>query len=486
MWLAVGLLAGCGLLDDDLVVFLMAALIAGIAIAGPRRTFRSPWLWLGGIIAAGMWAPYLVWQARHGWPELTVSRGIANGASGSSTSRPLFVLEQLVIVSVFLVPVWLAGLVRLFRAPEVRFARSIGWAYLLLLAVFLIAGGKVYYPAGLYPVLLAAGAQPTLIWLRRGRERLRRVALALALLLSALVSAAIALPVTPIHDLHTRGLAYDVGDTVAWPTYVREIATAWKRLPASCRDPDQQLRRGWRHRPLWPGARTTYRLQRPHGLLVLGTAATERDLGARRRLRSRVPRALPLTRATAQAARQPPPGQQRRAARAPVVCHGTTRKLEARVAAVQEPRLKRTAAGSSNQTSNAAAPRRSASRHAHMAAGAISRHGAIAVCVSFAPISRGERLAALVRIVTCVGALDLRGRRVGADHHRGLGAEAHAVHAPRPADRSRACRHPHQAQGELPPMHSFLVRSPVELCSPANASTRSRFSRRCATLYTDG
>jgi hypothetical protein len=105
-----------------------------------------------------MWAPYLVWQARHGWPELTVSRGIANGASGSSTPRWLFLPEQLAIVS--LAPVWIAGLVRLFRAPELRFARPIGWAYVLLAVVFVIAGGKVYYLAGIYPVLLAAGRSP--------------------------------------------------------------------------------------------------------------------------------------------------------------------------------------------------------------------------------------------------------------------------------------------------------------------------------------
>jgi len=182
-----------------------------------------------------MWAPYLVWQARHGWPELTVSRGIANGASGSSTPRWLFLPEQFVIVSLFLAPVWIAGLARLFRAPELRFARAIGWAYALLAVVFLIAGGKVYYLAGIYPVLLAAGAEPTLRWLRSGRPRLRRIALALALVLSALSSVAIALPVTRLHDLHKTSFEYDIGETVAWPTYVREIATAWNRLPASVR-----------------------------------------------------------------------------------------------------------------------------------------------------------------------------------------------------------------------------------------------------------
>jgi 4-amino-4-deoxy-L-arabinose transferase-like glycosyltransferase len=235
LWLAVGLLAGAGLLDDDLVVFLMAALVGGIAIAGPRRTLRSAWVWAGGIIAAAMWAPYLVWQARHGWPELTVSRGIANGASGSSTPRWLFLPEQLVIVSVFLAPVWIAGLVRVFRAPELRFARPIGWAYLLLAVVFVVTGGKVYYLAGIYPLLLAVGAQPTLSWIRRGRRRVRRVSLALGLALAALSSVAIALPVTPIHNLHKTGFEYDIGETVAWPTYVREIATAWSRLPTSVR-----------------------------------------------------------------------------------------------------------------------------------------------------------------------------------------------------------------------------------------------------------
>lgn len=235
LWLAVGVVAGAGLLDDDLVAFLIAALLGGIAIAGPRRTFRSPWLWAGGLIAAAMWTPYLVWQARHGWPELTVSRGIANGASGTSTPRWLVLPEQLVIVSVYLAPVWIAGLVRLLRAPELRSARAVGWAYVLLAVLFVISGGKAYYLAGMYPVLLAAGAQPTLGWIRRGR---RRSALAAAFLLTAVGSLYYGLPLVPLgslHDTSVVSLNYDIGETVAWPTYVHEIATAWNGLPPSVR-----------------------------------------------------------------------------------------------------------------------------------------------------------------------------------------------------------------------------------------------------------
>jgi Dolichyl-phosphate-mannose-protein mannosyltransferase len=236
--LAVGVVAGLGLLDDALVAFLIAALLGGIAIAGPRRLFRSPWLWAGGFLAAAMWTPYLVWQARHGWPELTVSRGIANGASGSSTSRWLLLPEQLVIVSLFLAPLWIAGLLRLFRAPQLLFARAIGYSYLLLALVFLISGGKSYYLAGMYPALLAAGAPAALGWLRRGRPLLRRSTLAAALLLSAFGSLYYGLPLVPLRTLHNTSIVsvnYDIGETVAWPTYVREIAAAWHAIPASAR-----------------------------------------------------------------------------------------------------------------------------------------------------------------------------------------------------------------------------------------------------------
>ena len=34
-----------------------------------------------------------------------------------------------------------------------------------------MTGGKPYYLAGLYPVLLAAGAQPVLDWARAGPQR---------------------------------------------------------------------------------------------------------------------------------------------------------------------------------------------------------------------------------------------------------------------------------------------------------------------------
>src|SRR5207253_1089719 len=51
------------------------------------------------------------------------------------------------------------GVVRLLRASQLR---SLGVAFLLLVGLVLVLGGKPYYVAGFLPLLLAAGTQPFL------------------------------------------------------------------------------------------------------------------------------------------------------------------------------------------------------------------------------------------------------------------------------------------------------------------------------------
>jgi hypothetical protein len=234
LWVVVGLVAGIGLLNSDLVAFLIGALAVAILLAGPRRMVASPWVWVGGILAAALWTPYLVWQAGHGWPQLTVSRAIAAGSSGTSEPRALFVPFQLGLVSPYLAPVWIVGLVRILRDNAIRWCRPIGWAYVILAAVFLVTGGKPYYLGGMFPVLLAAGAQPSIDWMNRAQPRLRRAVLAGAIALSAVGSVLITLPVIPVGSLHRTPIVsfnYDTGETLAWRTYVRELTGVYSRLP---------------------------------------------------------------------------------------------------------------------------------------------------------------------------------------------------------------------------------------------------------------
>jgi 4-amino-4-deoxy-L-arabinose transferase-like glycosyltransferase len=218
LWLIAGAVAGVGLLNKTLLVLLLAALAAALVLAGPRARLASRWLWLGVLLTLLVWAPNLWWQARHGWPQLALNSAIAAGSSGSSEPRWLFLPYQLVLVSPLLVPVWVVGLVRLLRDPGLRWAHSLGVAYVLLVVVFLVADGKPYYICGLYPALLAAGAAPVLDWAARGRHRTALVSATVAL--AAGVSAVLMLPLVPADALHRTpimAINYDAGETVGWP-----------------------------------------------------------------------------------------------------------------------------------------------------------------------------------------------------------------------------------------------------------------------------
>jgi len=237
LWLVAGLVAGIGLLDTDLVAFLIFALVLGLVVAGPRAPLRSGWFYAGGLLALALWTPYLAWQASHGWPELTVAHSIAAGGSGSSAPWWLIVPEQLVLVAPYFAPIWIAGLVRLLRAPDLRWCCAIGVAYPALAVAFMATGGKPYYLAGMFPVLLGAGAQPAVDWIARGRTAVRR-GLVIAGLLLCLVQLPITLPIVPVSAVHKTGIValnYDAGETIGWPAFTAEIAAVYRSLPAGQR-----------------------------------------------------------------------------------------------------------------------------------------------------------------------------------------------------------------------------------------------------------
>lgn len=236
LWLVTGVVLGFGLLNKPLPAFLALGLLAGVAIAGPRELIRNPFVWAGALIALALWSPWLAWQASNGWPQLEVSEAIAAGDSASSEPWYLIVPFQFLLVSPLLAPVWIAGLVWLFRDREARRLRFFAWAWVTLAVIFMLSGGKPYYLAGLLPLLVGAGALRVDAWLDRGAERLRVAALTGAVVLSALIGGAIALPVLAAEDAGpVIALNEDVGETIGWPDFAARVAAVRNRLPA---DPD--------------------------------------------------------------------------------------------------------------------------------------------------------------------------------------------------------------------------------------------------------
>jgi 4-amino-4-deoxy-L-arabinose transferase-like glycosyltransferase len=234
-WLAIGVVAGIGFLNKYLVALLLLALLLALLAVGPRRVLASWWLVVGGAVGLVVVMPNLWWQASHGWPQLTVAGGIS--ADDGFENRVMFVPLQLVQLSLFLVPVWVAGLVRLWRDPQVRWARALALAYLLLCVIVVLVGGKPYYTLPLLIVLMAAGGEPVARWTRRSRPIMRAWLVGTALAIAMANSAIVALPILPPTELSTvNEVNKEQGEQVGWPALVAATATGWSKIPVGQRN----------------------------------------------------------------------------------------------------------------------------------------------------------------------------------------------------------------------------------------------------------
>ncbi len=218
-WLGAGVAAGLGLQDDNVLVLLLAGLAAGILVSGYRGVLRTRWPWLGGGIAAVIVAPDIAWQAMNGWPQLTMASVLhqENNTLPDYLGGPLAVVDY---AGPLLIPLLIAGAVRLWRAPELRFLAVTS----TLIVVYVLAWvpGKAYYAEGVGPAVLAAGALAAERWIAQGRRPLlRRGIMVAAPLVSAAMTVPLVLPVLPAADLSDLPASAQqflaTPNTVGWP-----------------------------------------------------------------------------------------------------------------------------------------------------------------------------------------------------------------------------------------------------------------------------
>lgn len=235
-WLVAGLLVGTDLLDKVLVVVLLAAVLLGIVVAGPRALLRSRWVWGGVLVALVVGSPTIAYQLANGLPQLDVGAALAADNGGDVRIQMWWFLG--LILGPPLTVIWLSGLVALWRRRAWRPVRFLAAAFPFLLVGVFAMGSQLYYPLGLVAVLFAAGCPPTVDWWRRGRGAGRRTFVVAWVALNVVVSSVIALPVIPVDVVGSTpvaGINQLVGDSIGWPAYVRQIRGVVEGLPAADR-----------------------------------------------------------------------------------------------------------------------------------------------------------------------------------------------------------------------------------------------------------
>jgi hypothetical protein len=154
---------------------------------------------------------------------------------------------------VFLSLVWIIGLGWLLWNARLRF---LGYTYIFLMAFMVVLHGKHYYPADVYPYLMAAGGVGIEAWTNRWNTI--RLAVAAAVIGFGLVFVPFAMPVLPEAQVasyantffsvlhvsrqalateHNRppALGQDWADMHGWPQLADVVATVYQSLPPADR-----------------------------------------------------------------------------------------------------------------------------------------------------------------------------------------------------------------------------------------------------------
>jgi 4-amino-4-deoxy-L-arabinose transferase-like glycosyltransferase len=232
-WIPAGAILGVGAENKHLVGFFAVAIFGGALVSGARRMVLNWWFLAGALIAAALEIPDIWWQATHGWATIAMTHSL-NQNNGGAANIIVWIIGQLVVLGLFRVWGAVAGIRFLWKSGRPLW-KALVWAYGLLFVVFMLTtGAQIYYLAGAYVFLLAAGAVSLDGWLAARRSRIYRTVGGLSL--TGLVFAVFLLPILPIADANVTNAVFPVqNQTIGWPQLVSSVRGVWFSLPAQQR-----------------------------------------------------------------------------------------------------------------------------------------------------------------------------------------------------------------------------------------------------------
>jgi len=151
-----GVAIGFGLLNKYNILFLVLAFLVVLPFTRYRKLFISKELYVAVFIAFLMVLPNLIWQIMHQLPVLDHMNELRDSQLSGMSSATFLKDQLLMIFPATLLA--LPGVCCLLFSGQLEKFRLIGYTMLVVLVLYLLLQGKSYYSAGIYPVMIAAGA----------------------------------------------------------------------------------------------------------------------------------------------------------------------------------------------------------------------------------------------------------------------------------------------------------------------------------------
>jgi 4-amino-4-deoxy-L-arabinose transferase-like glycosyltransferase len=240
-WLGIGAAIGFGAMTKYTIAFEVIGVAAGVLLTPARRYLKSPWLWAGAALAVLIALPNLVWQAQNqiiGFRDSFAihARDIRIGRTGLVS----YLLSQLyACANLGAVGLWITGFWVYAHRPEGQKYRAIAWMAAVPVGLFLISQGRPYYPAPIYPMLIAAGSCQAERWLAglSGRRLTGQLIWQYGgLVVSSLLFIPLVLPLAPIQSALGRvetSVVSEYNEEIGWSELVQTLAGIRSSFPAA-------------------------------------------------------------------------------------------------------------------------------------------------------------------------------------------------------------------------------------------------------------
>ncbi len=253
LFIAVGVIAGLGLMTKHNMVFLGFGLALGLLLTTERRYYRGPWLWLGGAIAVSIFMPNIIWQMQNDWATLDFISGLRRTVLAHSS-----IVGNVTEIVMGMNPVSLAmGIVGVWfflGSSRDKTYRLIGWVLVIVAFVSIVLKSKSYYVAPLLPPAVAGGALVIERYLATRSKGWVVTALLAPMIAWGAIAAPLMMPILSLEGLlrytATLGMTEErnwaggsqrlptlFADMLGWSEMVERVAEVYSEL-----SPDEQSR----------------------------------------------------------------------------------------------------------------------------------------------------------------------------------------------------------------------------------------------------
>ena len=157
LWILLGLIAGIACLTKMTILFLGPGFLVALLISKYRKDLITPWPWLGAVLCLILVSPYLLWQIANHWPTLEywINYGTYRVYKASPSQ---YFMNILAFMNPLLLPLWVAGLYRIFRRLNGVNYGFLGLLFLFTLALMFYFHASVRMLGEVFIPLIAASA----------------------------------------------------------------------------------------------------------------------------------------------------------------------------------------------------------------------------------------------------------------------------------------------------------------------------------------